>query len=103
MEDLELICFKIISMVGSAKSYYIEALQEAKNGNFSKAKELIEEGDQNFIEGHKVHHELIAQEANGNKVEFSILLLHAEDQMMSTETIKLLVLELIAVYETLKK
>ena len=30
MENLELICFQIISSVGMAKSSYIEAIQEAK-------------------------------------------------------------------------
>ena len=37
MEGLELICFEIISSVGMARSLYIEAIQEAKAGNFEQA------------------------------------------------------------------
>ena len=41
MEGLELICFEIISSVGMARSLYIEAIQEAKAGNFEQAQELF--------------------------------------------------------------
>ncbi len=52
MEGLELICFEIISSVGMARSLYIEAIQEAKAGNFEQAQELIKQGDESFTEGH---------------------------------------------------
>ena len=44
MEGLELQCFQIISAVGMARSSYIEAIQEAKKGNFEEAKNMIAEG-----------------------------------------------------------
>lgn len=37
---------------------------------------------------------IIAQEADGYKIEFSLLLMHAEDQINSAEVIKILVEEL---------
>ena len=55
MEGLELICFEIISSVGMARSLYIEAIQEAKTGNFEQAQELIKQGDESFTEGHHSH------------------------------------------------
>ncbi len=101
-ERMAEICFGIIAGVGSAKSCYIQALQEAKKGNFDKAEELIKEGEENFINGHGPHAELIAQEASGDSVEVCMLLMHAEDQLMATETTKLLVLELIDLYKKMK-
>ena len=103
MEELELICFKIISSVGTAKSMYIEAIQEAKKGEFEKAKALIEEGCEIFSEGHHAHSDLIQQEATGEGAKLSLLLLHAEDQLMSAETIKIMAQELIEVYTKLNK
>lgn len=103
MEDLELICFKIISNVGSAKSYYLEALAEAKKTNYLKAKTLIKQGDEAFMLGHQVHHQMVVKEAAGEKTDFSLLLMHAEDQLMNAETIKILVLELIELYEMINK
>lgn len=99
MDKLELICFQIISSVGMAKSSYIEAIQEAKKGEFERAKSCMEEGKKAFSEGHKAHSELIQMEADGQGVNPNLLLLHAEDQMMSTETCKILAEELIVNYE----
>lgn len=99
MEEMELICFKIISSVGEAKSDYISALEAAKKGEYDKAEELIKHGDACYVNGHKQHADLIAKEADGQKTEVCLLLMHAEDQLMAAETIKLLVTELIAVYK----
>lgn len=71
MEGLELICFQIISNVGGARSCFINAIQEAKEGRFDEAEKMMDEGDQLFLEGHHAHAKLIQQEAGGEK---SILL-----------------------------
>jgi len=98
MENMELISFQIISTVGTAKSMYVEAIQAAKKGNFEEADRLIEEGAKIFVEGHHAHGSLIQQEASGEKVEFSLLFMHAEDQLMTTETFKIVAEELIELY-----
>ena len=84
MEGLEKQCFQIISAVGMARSSYIEAIQEAKKANFERAREMIEEGDKSFLQGHEAHAKMIQQEAGGEKVETGLLLIHAEDQLMTT-------------------
>lgn len=89
MEDLELICFQIISHAGTAKSNYIEAMAKAKDGDFKKASELINEGIEEYRLAHKAHSSLITEEASGNKVEVGLLLMHAEDQLITTEVIKI--------------
>lgn len=99
MEGLELISFQIISAVGSARSYYIEAIEEAKSGNIVRAKELIEEGETVFVEGHHAHAQLIQQEAVGNPVQMQLLLTHAEDQLMSAETFGILSKQFVDLYE----
>lgn len=98
-DSLEMIAFQIISNVGTAKSLVMEALFAAKEGDFTTAEEKIEESNQYFVEAHKVHAQLIQKEASGDKVNFSLLFMHAEDQLMSTETITLLVKEMIDMYK----
>lgn len=95
MNGIELIAFQIISNVGMAKTKFIEALEHAKKGNYQAADDSIKEGNTFLVEGHNVHRELVQKEASGEKSEFSILLMHAEDQFMSAETIKLLIGEMI--------
>lgn len=99
MEGMELICFQIISNSGIARSKLVEAVSEAKNGNFEKAEEKILESDEIFIEAHHCHAKILQEEANGNKTEINLLLLHAEDQMMAAESFKLVALELIEMYK----
>ena len=62
MEGLELTAFQIISSVGTARSSYIEAIQQAKEGNFAEAESLIKEGDEVFVEGHNAHAGLLQQD-----------------------------------------
>lgn len=101
MEDLELIAFKIISSVGSARSAYIEAIGKAKAGDLSGAEKLIEEGNKLFIDGHGAHLKLLEGEANGDKV-LSLLIIHAEDQLMSAEGFKTIATEFIEAYKRIE-
>ena len=98
MNGNELISFQIISAVGTARSMYVEAIQEAKKGNIQAAKQLIEDGVKVFVDGHHAHASLIQKEAAGEKSEFSLLLMHAEDQSMTTETLQIVAEEFIELY-----
>lgn len=95
----ELISFHIISRVGTARSLVMEALYSAKDNDFQTAEKKLTDAKQYFIEGHKIHASLIKEEASGEKVPFSLILMHAEDQLMSTETIYELVKEMVDMYK----
>ena len=99
MEGLELICFQIISASGGAKSAYMAALEAAKEGNYEEAENMIKEGDEMLNQGHAPHATLVQQEAAGNSPEVSLILIHAEDQMMGAKTFKAMVEQMIDVYK----
>lgn len=99
--DMEAVAFEIITCVGSAKSSFIEAIQRAKQGKFEQAAACIKQGDAHFAEGHHAHADLIAQEADGQPVNLCLLLMHAEDQLMSAETARIYALEFIELYQKL--
>lgn len=103
MEGMELACFEIISNVGAGKSCYINAIQKAKEGLFEEAQNLIKEGDMHHAEGHKAHVDMLQREAAGMTMDVSLLLVHAEDQMMSSETFKVLAQEFIELYQTIQE
>ncbi len=98
MEGLEIICFQIISNVGTARSNYIEAIHKAKERDFEGAQASMEAGQQEFLKGHDAHFELLQKEAQGNPVGGSLILIHAEDQLMSAEGFKIIAEEMIASY-----
>ncbi|MDY4416434.1 PTS lactose/cellobiose transporter subunit IIA, partial [Selenomonas sp.] len=76
-----------------------EAIGAAKNGDVDRAEKLIKEGDENFVEGHKAHAGLLEKEASG---ELGLLMVHAEDQLMSAEAFKTVALEFIASYKRIE-
>ncbi|MCH3968601.1 MAG: PTS lactose/cellobiose transporter subunit IIA [Atopobiaceae bacterium] len=102
MDDIEgtdLVCFEIISSVGAARSSFIEAIDLAAEGDVEAAKAKVTEGAGFFSAGHAKHAELIQQEASGDHVPAGLLLIHAEDQLMSAETFQILAEKFIALAE----
>lgn len=97
-----MIIFQMISQVGSARSSYLEGLSAAREGNFVEAKNKLQEGNECLNEGHHIHHKLIQKEASGETIELKLLLIHAEDLLITTETLKELVVEFIHVYQKIE-
>ena len=90
-ESMVMVCMQIITNTGSAKSSYIEAIQKAKKGDLGGAEISMNEGD-----------DLYAQ-ANGEISNGYMLLMHAEDQMASTEMAKVMAREFIELYREMKE
>lgn len=99
MEGIEMICFEIISNVGMARGSYVEAIDLATEGKFDEARAKIEEGNSFYVKGHGAHADMIQKEAGGERTEMMLLLVHAEDQLMSAENFKLLADKFIALCE----
>ncbi len=94
-EELQTVAFQIIATVGEAKSLYVEAMYAAREGDFEKADKLLKEGETIYSKAHHHHFDLVKKEASGEDLPFSILFMHAEDQMLNTETVKLMAEEIV--------
>lgn len=103
MEELQRIAFEIIASVGEAKTLYTEAVKLAKEGNITEARETIGRGNKVFAKAHEHHFSCIQREAEGEELPFSILFLHAEDQLLSTEIMRDMAVQLSDVYEELNR
>ena len=105
MDNLETVAFQIISSVGSARSCYIGAIQAAREGRREESMELIREGKEQFVEGHHIHMDLLAKAAEGelDMGECGLLLMHAEDQLMSAEAFGILAEEFTELYGLVHK
>ena len=96
-EDFEVISCQIIVAAGTAKSCYVEAIQAAKKMDFNKAQSLMEKGANTYVECHRAHAELLTLSAD-SPIDMTLLLVHAEDQMMSCETVQITAKEMIDLY-----
>ena len=101
MEGMEMTCFEIISNVGTARGCYVEAIDLATEGKFEEAERKIEEGSSYFAKGHNAHTDLVQKEAAGEKTDVILLLVHAEDQLMSAEGFKIIAEKFIAMSKKL--
>lgn len=102
MESIEVISCQLIAASGTAKSNYIEAIEYGKKGDFEKAEELIKEGDKIYLQGHESHAKLIQLSTN-EQIDIPLLLIHAEDQMMNCETMKIFAVETLYLLKENKK
>lgn len=96
---MEEIILNIIMHSGEARSCSMEAISLAKIGQFDKSKELIIKANEQLGYAHNSQASLIQGEAASYKIEFSLLLIHAQDHLMTTMTFKDLAIELIDVHE----
>ncbi len=99
MEGMELLNFQMISNVGDAKSFLFQALKAAREEDFKAAEKFIEDADESLLKAHEIHAELLQQETQGEPIVVSILLMHAEDQMMSTELLRDITNEMLLVHK----
>ncbi|MDE7014017.1 MAG: PTS lactose/cellobiose transporter subunit IIA [Kineothrix sp.] len=105
VDNLETVAFQIISNVGSARSCYIGAIQAAREGRREEAQELMREGKGQFVEGHHIHMDLLTKSAEGglDMGVWGMLIMHAEDQLMSAEAFGILAEEFMELYELMYK
>jgi PTS system cellobiose-specific IIA component len=101
--DQEIIALNLISNSGNARSLSFEALQKAREGKYDEAKELIKKAEESSLLAHKAQTELIQAEANGNTPEYSIIMVHAQDHLMTSLLAKDLIQEMIMMYEKINK
>ena len=80
----------------------MEAMQLAKNGQIDEARELLEKSKETLGDAHATQTSLIQGEAAGNKCEVSLLLVHAQDHLMTSMTLKDLAVELIDIHEIIQ-
>lgn len=100
--NFEEIILKIITQSGDAKSFAMEAIQFAKQKEFSKARKAMEMVAEKLGEAHKEQTKLIQNEAQGDKTEVSLLLIHAQDHLMNAITLKEMANEFIELYQRLE-
>ncbi|MED1202779.1 PTS lactose/cellobiose transporter subunit IIA [Heyndrickxia acidicola] len=81
--DMEQSIFQIIAHGGNAKGLAFEGLEKAHLYRFSEAEELLKEAHSELNLAHNTQTQLIQAELNGEKVEGTLLMIHAQDHLMA--------------------
>lgn len=99
----EMIAFGLIAQAGDARSKAYEALAAAKKGDFEQAEELIAQAEVSVLEAHHIQTSLLAKEANGDHTEVNVMLVHAQDHLMTAILAKELIAEMIEMYQAMSE
>lgn len=101
--DMQRQSFKIISFAGNAYSLFLEAIELARNGEFEKAMIQLKEGEVSLTNAHQTQTDLIFKEANGDAINCSVIMVHAQDHLMNAMLLSKLSREIIMMYEKIKE
>ena len=102
-EDLSELTFQFILHSGNARSCAMEAIALQKQGKSSDAQEKLKEAEDEFVAAHKIQTGLIQQEVSGEVFEIPMLLIHAQDHLMTSMTTKELAIEIVELHEKTQK
>ena len=93
--DQELIALNLISNSGTARTKAFEALHKAREGKYEEAKILLKESEESSLLAHNAQTELLQAEANGDNSNYSIIMVHAQDHLMTSILAKELIEEMV--------
>ncbi|AYV69542.1 phosphotransferase system PTS lactose/cellobiose-specific IIA subunit [Niallia circulans] len=99
--NLEEISFQIILNGGNARGLAMEAINDAKSGDFSLAEQKLDEANEAMRVAHRFQTDLIQGEARGEKFEIRLLLIHAQDHLMNAMTVVDMAKEFIELHKKL--
>ncbi|WP_042456970.1 PTS lactose/cellobiose transporter subunit IIA [Neobacillus dielmonensis] len=94
-EELYNLSFQLILHGGNARSLAMEAIFSAKEKNFTGAFEKLSEAETELLSAHQFQTQLIQAEASGEPIAIPIILVHAQDHLMTAMTLTDLAKELV--------
>lgn len=74
----------LIVNAGSARSSAVEAMQFAKAGDLAAADASIKAAEESVNEAHHAQTEMIQAEIRGEKAPLNLLMVHAQDHLMTS-------------------
>jgi len=94
--------FNIIVHSGNARGYAFEAMTAAEQYDFAKADELMRQSNEELRLAHETQTTLIQAELNGEGPEKSLLMIHAQDHLMTAMSEQKLIEHMIRIVKKIK-
>ena len=95
MEQFEMAIMNIIINAGDCKNHAYMALEMVNEGKYEEAEKEIGLANDALAKAHDAQTEMIQKEANGEKIELSLLFVHAQDHLMTAISEKNLIEQII--------
>lgn len=102
IENLEETVMELIINAGESRSCAMQALYAAKAGNWDEVDGLLKESTAASKRAHVVQTELIGLDMGSGKVPVNLVMVHAQDHIMTAMLARELIEELIEVHRKLQ-
>lgn len=102
-EELLEIIMGLIMNGGDAKSNSMEAIYAAKEEKFEEAAEKLKAADEALNRAHNSQTSMLTKEAAGERVDVSLLMVHAQDHLMNAITFRDLAGEVVDIHKKISK
>ncbi|OJT42224.1 PTS lactose/cellobiose transporter subunit IIA [Serratia plymuthica] len=99
MIELEDAVMEIIVNAGQSRSLCFEALRAAREGNIGEAKALLQQADGFSRQAHQMQTKLIEQDAGEARQPMTLIMVHAQDHLMTSLLARELSEEIIHLYQ----
>ncbi len=94
-EELQMVAFQIILHSGTSRTLVHEAFQAMRSSDFETAEQKLEEANTELTEAHKAQTSLLQQYASGVEIKIEIIMVHAQDHLMTTMTLREVAVEML--------
>ena len=102
MEQLEMQIMNIIINAGDCKNHAYMALNKVNEGEYEEAEQEMQLANDALAKAHDAQTEMLQKEAGGEKVDFSILFVHAQDHLMTAIEAKTLIEHIIKLHKKIE-
>lgn len=98
-EKIQEVAFAIILDSGQARTLIHESFQLMRTAHYLEAQERLDQANDALVEAHKAQTNMLQEYASGTKIEMEIIMVHAQDHLMTTMTLKEVALEMLFLYQ----
>jgi len=96
------IAMQLIMYGGEAKSCAVEAISAAKQGDFEKAESKLSQAQAALLEAHHAQTDMLTKEAQGERNEINLFMIHGQDHLMTSIAFVDLAKEIIELHQKLE-
>ncbi|WP_028534556.1 PTS lactose/cellobiose transporter subunit IIA [Paludibacterium yongneupense] len=101
--DIETTVMELIIAAGEAKSLAMQALHSAKRGEWAQVDTLLAESAAASRSAHEVQTTLIGMDEGEGKLPVTLILVHAQDHIMTSMLAREMIAEMIELHRTIQQ
>lgn len=100
-EELQVVAFELILHSGTARTEIHEAFAEMRQSHFDEAEGKLAQANEMILEAHHAQTRLLQEYATGAVIPTEIIIVHAQDHLMTTMTLLEVAREMLVLYQRL--